>query len=81
MKIFNAALLGCALTLAMSANAGASQFLSREPADGEVRLGQRVYVDDGSCPGGQVKEIIGSRLGPSGVIRTSQCIPRKNVRN
>jgi hypothetical protein len=27
--------------------------LPREPDPGELRLGQRVYVDDGSCPPGR----------------------------
>src|SRR5260370_13791028 len=32
--------------------------LTREPID--LRLGQRAYVDDGTCPQGQVKEVGGA---------------------
>ena len=52
--------------------------LTREPF--ELRLGQRVYVDDGTCPQGQVKEIVGARLTPSGVVRVRRCVSRANVR-
>jgi len=52
--------------------------LTREPL--EVRLGQRVYVDDGTCPQGQVKEIVGARLSPAGVERTRRCVSRAGVK-
>ena len=54
--------------------------LTREPASGELRLGQRVYVDDGSCPAGQVKEVAGANLTASGVVRSRQCVPRTSVK-
>jgi len=41
-----------------------------------LRLGQRVLVDDGSCPAGQIKEVAGSQLTANGVVRTRKCIPR-----
>ncbi len=40
--------------------------LTREPDPGELRLGQRVYVDDGTCPAGQIKEVAGANLTASG---------------
>ena len=49
----------------------------REPDPGEIRLGQKVYVDDGSCPAGQVKEVSGAKLTPQGVQRTRKCVPKK----
>jgi hypothetical protein len=49
--------------------------IPREPAD--LRLGQKVYVDDGTCKAGEVKEVIGSTLTPNGVARTRKCVPRK----
>jgi hypothetical protein len=52
--------------------------LTREPFD--LRLGQRVYVDDGTCQQGQVKEVVGARLTPSGVERTRKCVPRNSVK-
>ena len=42
----------------------------------DLRLGQRILVDDGSCPAGQIKEVSGSQMTDSGVLRTRKCIPR-----
>ncbi|WOH63235.1 DUF6719 family protein [Bradyrhizobium sp. BWA-3-5] len=53
-----------------------AQTVSREQDIGDLRLGQRVMVDDGSCPAGQIKEVQGSQMTASGVLRTSKCIPR-----
>ena len=55
----------------------AAVFLTREPGPGELRLGQKVLVDDGSCPSGQVKEISGARLTPSGIERTARCVSKR----
>ena len=52
--------------------------MTREP--GELRLGQRVYVDDGSCPAGQVKEVAGANLTPSGIVRSRQCVARSSIK-
>lgn len=54
--------------------------LPREPDPGELRLGQRVYVDDGSCPAGQVKEVAGANLTSAGVTRVRQCVARSSVK-
>jgi hypothetical protein len=50
--------------------------VSREQDIVDLRLGQRVMVDDGSCPTGQIKEVQGSQMTTSGVLRTRKCIPR-----
>ena len=42
----------------------------------DIRLGQRILVDDGTCPAGQIKEVSGSQMTESGVLRTRKCIPR-----
>jgi hypothetical protein len=39
-------------------------------------LGQRVLVDDGTCPAGQIKEVSGAQMTTSGVLRIRKCIPR-----
>jgi hypothetical protein len=54
--------------------------LPREPDAGDLRLGQRVYVDDGSCPAGQIKEVAGATLTASGVTRIRQCVARSSIR-
>jgi hypothetical protein len=41
-----------------------------------LRLGQRIKVDDGTCPAGQIKEVSGTKMVSTGIIRTSKCIPR-----
>jgi hypothetical protein len=66
-----------AVTLNATAQA---QTLTREPAAGELRLGQRVLVDDGSCPAGQIKQVTGARLTAAGVERARGCVPRKQRR-
>jgi hypothetical protein len=57
------------------ANADATQ-VSRESEIVNLRLGERILVDDGSCPAGQIKEISGAKLGPTGVVRGRKCISR-----
>jgi hypothetical protein len=62
--------------LALTAPALAQQTVMRENDIGDLRLGQRVFVDDGSCPAGQIKEISGSQMTPAGIVRTRKCVPR-----
>jgi hypothetical protein len=50
--------------------------VSREQDIVNLQLGQRVKVDDGTCPSGQIKQIMGARMSASGVVRTHKCIPR-----
>jgi hypothetical protein len=54
----------------------AAQPLSREQDIGQLRLGQRVKVDDGTCPAGQIKEVSGTKMTSAGVIPARKCIPR-----
>ena len=53
-----------------------AQPVSREQDVGELRLGQRIKVDDGTCPAGQIKEISGTRMTSGGILRSQKCIPR-----
>jgi hypothetical protein len=53
-----------------------AQYVGREQNIVNLRLGQRVLVDDGTCPAGQVKEVSGSKMTPTGVIAARKCIPR-----
>jgi hypothetical protein len=52
------------------------QPVMRESDVPDLRLGQRVLVDDGSCPAGQIKEVSGSQMTTTGIVRTRKCIPR-----
>jgi len=62
--------------LALAVPALAQQPVMREADVPDLRLGQRVLVDDGSCPAGQIKEVLGSQMTTSGIVRTRKCIPR-----
>lgn len=69
----------CKVAVALVLTAGpaaAQQQVSREQDITDLRLGQRVLVDDGSCPNGQIKEVLGATLTATGITRTSKCVPR-----
>ena len=51
-------------------------YVGREQDIVGLRLGQRVLVDDGTCPAGQIKEVSGAKMTPSGVTPARKCIPR-----
>ncbi len=53
-----------------------AQQVSREQDIVDLRLGQRIKVDDGTCPAGQVNEISGARMTSGGIVREHKCIPR-----
>jgi hypothetical protein len=72
LRLCGIALLGW-LASPLSASA---QVLGREQDIIDLRLGQRVLVDDGSCPAGQIKEVSGSQMTSHGVTRVRKCIPR-----
>jgi hypothetical protein len=74
MRLHDRRIVAAALSL------WAVTILPREPDPGELRLGQRVYVDDGTCPAGQIKEVAGANLTSSGVTRTRQCVARNSVK-
>ncbi|MCA6113520.1 hypothetical protein J6524_01055 [Bradyrhizobium sp. WSM 1738] len=64
------------IALSLVTTSAFAQMFSRERDIVDLRLGQRVLVDDGTCPTGQVKEVVGSQMTATGVLRTSKCIPR-----
>jgi len=68
-------LLGGFALLALTSPVMADQ-VSREQDIVNLRLGQRVKVDDGTCPAGQIKEISGTKMTSGGIVRASKCIAR-----
>jgi hypothetical protein len=54
----------------------AAQQVSREQDIVGLRLGQRIKVDDGTCPAGQVKEVSGTKMTSAGIVASRKCIPR-----
>jgi hypothetical protein len=72
--IFSALLL-----LGFAAPALAQQ-VAREQDIVDLRLGQRIMVDDGSCPAGQIKEVTGVKLTTTGIARARKCVPRMGTK-
>jgi hypothetical protein len=72
--------LVCAVALCAVGSPGLAEVLKREPPMGQLREGQTVLVDDGSCPAGQIKEVIGGNHvkvgGSKHIVRTRKCIAR-----
>ena len=58
-------LLGGFVLLALPSSVMADQ-VSREQDIVNLRLGQRVKVDDGTCPAGQIKEVSGTKMTSTG---------------
>ena len=68
-------------SLSLAATPAAAQILRTEPPMGALREGQTVLVDDGTCPAGQIKQVIGGNHVEAGgfkqVKRHRRCIPRR----
>ena len=71
MRFHFAALM--VLTL-LSTPAGAQIVLKVDPVKDSLMAGMKVFVDDGSCPAGQIKEITAANPKAGVMNRTSQCI-------
>jgi hypothetical protein len=67
------------LLLGFAVPAAAEQ-VAREQDIIDLRLGQRIMVDDGSCPAGQIKEVTGVKLTTSGIARARKCVPRMGTK-
>lgn len=86
MPVSRLAIIGVTMALV----GGMAQLMTTTPAHAEqvshereivdLRLGQRILVDDGSCPAGQIKEVTGAQLSNAGVVRRIVCVPRKGAR-
>ncbi|HEX3948640.1 MAG TPA: DUF6719 family protein [Steroidobacteraceae bacterium] len=68
-------LLG-ALALFALVRVATAQQVGREQDIVNLRLGQRIRVDDGTCPAGQIKLVSGAKMTANGVEATKKCIPR-----
>ena len=75
MLLRRATCLSLLISIALAATAHAGT-VGREQDIVDLKLGQRVQVDDGTCPAGQVKEVRGAKMTDKGVSRTSTCVPR-----
>jgi hypothetical protein len=72
-------LFGCVALIAVTAPASAEQ-VAREQDIVDLRLGQRIMVDDGSCPAGQIKEVTGVKMTTTGIARARKCVPRMGTK-
>ncbi|EIG56541.1 hypothetical protein FXB41_34235 [Bradyrhizobium canariense] len=75
MLLRRATCLSLLIFIALAATARAGS-VGREQDIVDLKLGQRVQVDDGTCPAGQVKEVRGAKMTDKGVARTSTCVSR-----
>ena len=55
--------------------AAAVEVLKEEPAKNSLPRGKVVYVDDGTCPAGEIKEVTGGSQ-DKGVPRKVRCVKR-----
>ena len=72
--------LAVAFALCALAPSAMAEQVAREQDIVNLRLGQRILVDDGSCPTGQIKEVSGTTLTTSGVTRVRKCVPRAGTK-
>lgn len=72
--------LACGLALLGSVTHVRAEQVSSERDIVDLRLGQRIQIDDGTCPTGQIKEVIGAQLSSAGVVRRITCVPRQGAR-
>ena len=68
--------LAVAFALCALAPSVMAEQVARERDIVNLRLGQRILVDDGSCPAGQIKEVSGSQMTATGIVAVRKCIPR-----
>jgi len=70
-------LLSCLLLIApVTAASAMTDQVAREQDIVGLRLGQRVLVDDGTCGAGQIKEVSGAKMTPTGILASRRCISR-----
>ena len=68
------------LVFAAGATPSWADLVMRENEIVNLRLGQKVFVDDGVCPAGQIKLVTGTKLAVGGVLPTKQCVERKGIK-
>ena len=72
--------LAAAVALCALAPPARAEQVAREQDIVNLRLGQRIQVDDGSCPAGQIKEVSGAQMTAAGVVPARKCVQRLGKR-
>jgi hypothetical protein len=75
-KLFSALLIAVLTVPSFVREAVAGQMVARQQDIGDLRLGQRIRVDDGTCPPGQVKEVSGAKILQGHVVGVAKCVQR-----
>lgn len=75
-KLLPALLIGSLAVPALVRVAIAEQVVARQQDIGNLRLGQRIRVDDGTCPAGQIKEVSGAKMLQGHVVGVAKCVQR-----
>ena len=73
-------LLTGGFALALGSTSALAEQVSREQEIVNLRLGQHILVDDGSCPAGQIKEVSGAKMTAGGILSRRTCIPRSGTK-
>jgi hypothetical protein len=74
------AAFGAAMVVMAQVAPACADLVMREADAANIRLGQRVFVDDGTCPQGQIKLLTGAKLNATRVLPTKQCVDRKGIK-
>jgi hypothetical protein len=64
-----------AMLVLIIAEGRAQQIFKTEPPEQAIRRGRTIYVDDGTCPKGQIKMIVGGNKEKQ-IRRQRSCVPR-----
>jgi hypothetical protein len=75
-KLFSVLLIAALTVLSFVREAVAGQVVARQQDIGDLRLGQRIRVDDGTCPPGQIKEVSGAKILQGHVVGVAKCVQR-----
>jgi hypothetical protein len=59
-----------------AAPAMAQRVVKSVPPEGSLKPGQRVLVDDGTCPAGQIRQVVGGSFAPR-LPRSDSCVARR----
>lgn len=68
------------LVAVIAAAPASAQVLKQEPPMGKLKPGEKVLVDNGKCPAGQIQEVTGGDHrkvgGKDQIVRTRRCVTR-----
>lgn len=75
MRVARCVTVVCAMALIPALGWSKDTVLKEMPKGGDIPYGKVVYVDDGKCPKGEVKEVTGGS-DTKGIARKVRCVKR-----